>query len=268
MSTASPERVEIEGAPGKGRGPARFLADILTAGNAACGVAAIHLALVPFYLAAGGFLLLAMLFDALDGAAARRFGSWHSKGHLVDTAADLVTMAAAPAVLVWSAIADVAPELAMLGLAAAIVYATCAVARLVNFAARGFKQKHFSGLPSPGGLLMVMLLVFLLGPTPFLVQSPLVLGLAVVFLSPLMVAPFLYPKIRGRVVLPLTVAGAAVGAPAICVFLATCLASCSYEPLVVKAGAVLALVYFLGYAASGPVATAFNLGKGTGARAT
>jgi CDP-diacylglycerol--serine O-phosphatidyltransferase len=232
------------------RGPGRYLADVLTCGNALSGVGAIYFALIPYYLAAGGLLLLAMLFDALDGAAARKYGSWHGRGHLVDTAADLVTMAAAPAVLTWSAISRTAPEHSLLAALAASVYGGLATARLLDYAAGGYRQDRFRGLPSPGGTLMVMLAVFLLGPTPFLLQSPLALGLVVIILSPLMVAPVAYPKLRGRIIIPLAALGLTAGVPAIYVYVTTF----SYDPLIVKIGAAVALAYFLGYAVSGPLA--------------
>jgi CDP-diacylglycerol--serine O-phosphatidyltransferase len=246
MSTASLD--EPARAVPASEGSGRFLADLLTIGNASCGLIAIHFALVPYYLAVGGFLLLAMLFDALDGAAARRFGSWHSQGHLVDTAADMVTMAAAPAVLVWSAVSRADTAYALLALAAALVYVACAFARLVNFAARAHAKPVFTGLPSPGGLIMVLLLVFLFGPTPFLVGHPILLAALVMGLSPLMLVPVAYPKVRGRWVAPAAIAGLIFGVPAILAYLTTL----SYESPYIKAGALVALAYFLGYAISGP----------------
>jgi len=229
-------------------GPGRFLADILTIGNAACGLAAIYFALLPYYFATGGFLLLAMLFDGLDGAAARRFGSWHSRGHQVDTAADVVTMATAPAVLAWSAVTRIAPDLLLLATVAAVAYAAFALTRLFNFVLKGYKMDKFSGLPSPGGMLMVLLLVFLFGPTPFLTSQPVLMAVLVIALSPLMILPVAYPKVRGRWALPTAIAGLAVGVPAILTYLSTL----SYDSFYVKAGAVVALAYFLGYALYGP----------------
>ena len=67
-----------------------------------------------------------------------------------------------------------------------------------------------------------------------------------------MVAPVSYPKLRGRWVLPLALAGTAVGVPAIYLYLTTF----SYDSPFVKAGAVLSLAYLIGYALSGPAAAA------------
>ncbi len=69
----------------------------------------------------------------------------------MDTAADMVTMAAAPAVLAWSALTRIAPDQWVLAVVASSVYIACAVARLVNYARRGHRQKEFSGMPSPAG---------------------------------------------------------------------------------------------------------------------
>src|SRR6266576_1820079 len=84
---------------------------LLTLGNAACGLASIAYAsrlgkeefnqeLATTYLAISGWLILAaMVFDTLDGVAARLFKSAGRFGAELDSLCDAVSFGAAPAFL-------------------------------------------------------------------------------------------------------------------------------------------------------------------------
>jgi CDP-diacylglycerol--serine O-phosphatidyltransferase len=142
----------------------RRVADLLSAGNLACGVAAAILAIrgrVDWSLL---LVVAAMAFDGLDGCAARRWGSGRY-GVLVDDVADAVSFAMAPAVAVVATLGGVE------GWIVGTTLGICTVGRLVYFtlnkgvAPPGF----FQGAPSPMGAVVVLAALTALGAYPRLV---------------------------------------------------------------------------------------------------
>ncbi|HEY1379716.1 MAG TPA: CDP-diacylglycerol--serine O-phosphatidyltransferase [Gemmataceae bacterium] len=139
---------------------------LLTLGNAVCGLASIAYAsrigkegfstdLATTYLALSGWLILAaMVFDALDGSAARLFKSTGEFGAELDSLCDTVSFGVAPAFLLlqlgpgWDQ-----PVWHRLLAAVATLYLMCTVLRLARFnveARAGIGSgKRFRGLPSP-----------------------------------------------------------------------------------------------------------------------
>ena len=83
------------------------LPTMLTLGNAVFGLAAIAVAMSETWpdatkLTAAGFLIfLGMLFDALDGSAARMTGQESKFGAELDSLCDAITFGTAPAAIVW-----------------------------------------------------------------------------------------------------------------------------------------------------------------------
>lgn len=120
-------------------------------------------ALFPSYVAIGAYLLvLAMIFDALDGRLARLARRTSEFGAQLDSIADIVSFGVAPtllflAMLIRPAIVPDAPPISTLqwrmSLLCALVYVSCAAIRLARYNAENVKdesgQKRFSGLPSP-----------------------------------------------------------------------------------------------------------------------
>lgn len=120
----------------------------------------------PTWIAAGSVLIvLAMVFDALDGRLARITRKTSEFGSQLDSIADIVSFGAAPPLLLLTALLP----LAMPGEAAAppairlqwrasmvcgLVYVSCAAIRLARYNAENIRgesaQKTFSGLPVPG----------------------------------------------------------------------------------------------------------------------
>ncbi len=144
------------------------LPTLLTLGNGVCGFAAIAYAskinldgavdmdLVDYYfLLSSGLILLAMLFDVLDGYAARLSKSATEFGGQLDSLCDAISFGAAPAFLLlrlgqeWQAQPLVAKSVAII----AGLYLACAVLRLARFNTENSpdpaSHKRFKGLPSP-----------------------------------------------------------------------------------------------------------------------
>lgn len=165
-----------------------LLPSAATLGNLICGVLAIMccllairsayfdagpkttnphlLAWFPTYVAVGAYLIvLAMIFDALDGRLARIARHTTEFGAQLDSIADVVSFGAAPVLLLLTlllplAVAADGGEPAVgkvewrLGLLGGLVYVSCAAIRLARYNAENIEeeaaQPKFRGLPAPG----------------------------------------------------------------------------------------------------------------------
>ena len=150
------------------------LPSMLTLGNLVCGFQCIRYAAEGQPVAAAWMVLLAMVFDALDGKVARLTGASSKFGAELDSLADVVSFGVAPAFLV-------AQEAMTAGLAhqrlvwlSCMVYAVCAALRLARFNIEtdldAESHKYFCGLPSPaagGQVATLIILHYHLGGTTF-----------------------------------------------------------------------------------------------------
>lgn len=151
-----------------------FLPSMATLGNAVCGFAACYVAafdsnnvgddpvaktlLANKFLAAAYFILLAMVFDALDGRLARFTRHTTDFGGQLDSLADVVSFGFAPAfvsLLLFKAESPTLPVFfSRLVWTIGAIYLSCAAVRLARFNVSNEhgEQHHFSflGLPSPG----------------------------------------------------------------------------------------------------------------------
>jgi CDP-diacylglycerol---serine O-phosphatidyltransferase len=148
----------------------------LTIGNSLCGFGAILYTfhaytstkdVAPRVLALSACIVLfAMIFDALDGFAARLFNAASMHGMQMDSLADMVTFGVAPAVIV-SVMAHRLRDLQghsyyfvwlMCGM-----YLGCAALRLATYNVHAILDKKssdkFQGLPSPGAAAAICSLV-------------------------------------------------------------------------------------------------------------
>lgn len=130
----------------------------LTLGNGVCGLAGIAIAVSTQTLdwdlesklfAAGLFIFGGMLFDMLDGSAARLTGQASKFGAELDSLCDAITFGVAPAVIVWR-ISEPMPQ--RLTWAIGVLFAMCVVIRLARFNVETPEDDDhdgFEGLPSP-----------------------------------------------------------------------------------------------------------------------
>jgi CDP-diacylglycerol--serine O-phosphatidyltransferase len=157
-----------------------FLPSLATLGNAVCGFAAMYVAafddvnvgndpwaralLANKFLAAAYLIILAMIFDALDGRLARFARHTTDFGGQLDSLADVVSFGAAPAfiaLLLFKAEGPTLPfAVSRLIWAMGAIYFSCAAIRLARFNVSNEhgEQHHFSflGLPSPGAAAAVI----------------------------------------------------------------------------------------------------------------
>ena len=143
------------------------LADWFTLGNAVCGTGAIFSTLS--YLQSGdrahvyyasALVLLALIFDVLDGRIARWLKKSSVLGRELDSLADVISFGVAPAMIAYAC--------GMQGLYDRIMLAyfvACGVSRLARYnvtaetlSEGGDKVKYFEGTPIPTSILLVALL--------------------------------------------------------------------------------------------------------------
>jgi CDP-diacylglycerol--serine O-phosphatidyltransferase len=191
-----------------------FLPNLMTAGNLFCGFLALT-KIVEADPASPNFnhvihnalflILLACIFDLLDGRVARMGGSESPFGREFDSLADIVSFGAAPAFLVHRIVlAGVFEGHPQLGWFIASVYLICGAFRLARFnclAAMGNgSSKEFLGFPIPAaaGLVASLTLFLLWIEENGFSQSKLRFALPVLllFLSAMMVSEVKYPSFK------------------------------------------------------------------------
>ncbi len=133
------------------------LPTLLTLGNGVCGLASIAVTTsisLPWtpqqqLFVAGLLVFGGMLFDALDGSAARMTGQSSEFGAQLDSLCDAITFGAAPAVIVWR-FSDLLPH--RLSWVIGVIFALCVLIRLARFNVETNEDdshQGFDGLPSP-----------------------------------------------------------------------------------------------------------------------
>jgi len=105
-------------------------------------------------------IMVAMLWDTLDGRVARLTNSQSAFGAEYDSLSDLVSFGVAPALLVylWSL-----SDLGRIGWLAAFIYLACAALRLARFNTQvgASDKRYFQGLPSPASAGVIASMIWL-----------------------------------------------------------------------------------------------------------
>ncbi len=137
-----------------------ILPNLFTTGNLFCGFwAIISVFQEKFYYAAVA-ILLAAIFDVLDGKVARLSGATSKFGVQYDSLADLISFGLAPALLAFS---WALRSYSRFGWLAAFLFVVCGALRLARFnvmSAAG-DTKYFKGLPIPAAATMISLTILL-----------------------------------------------------------------------------------------------------------
>lgn len=203
--------------------PIQLLPNMLTTLAICAGLSAIRFASGGAYTLAVQMILLACVLDMLDGRLARALGVDGGLGAELDSLADFLNFGVAPPLILYFwALGDTRS----LGWLAVLFYTICCVLRLARFNLQSQEAKesgpvdHFTGLPSPGGALIVLLPMFASfalsdGPTApvALVVATLVI-VGALMISQIPVPTFKKVRIRrenaGFVILGVALLGAAV----------------------------------------------------------
>ena len=192
-----------------------FLPNLLTAGNLFCGFVALTKIVEADPLSdayfnqiklALAFILLACIFDLLDGRVARLGGTESPFGREFDSLADLISFGVAPAFLVQRVVlADVFENYHQVSWYIASIYLLCGAFRLARFnclssMSTGGGTKDFLGFPIPSAAGLVASLTLLiihfherektLGGWNYLI------AVVLIFLSAMMVSTVRYPSFK------------------------------------------------------------------------
>lgn len=140
------------------------LADWITLANGCCGTAAIFVVMRHLQapqeislLWAAGLILLALVFDVLDGRVARQRHQHSPLGRELDSLADVISFGVAPATLAYGVGMQ-----GMLDVAVLLYFVACGISRLARYnvtaeelSVGADKPKYFEGTPIPSSLLLV-----------------------------------------------------------------------------------------------------------------
>jgi CDP-diacylglycerol--serine O-phosphatidyltransferase len=143
------------------------LADFFTLANAACGMAAIFLAMryvddraIGYFLLSAAMAPAALVFDVLDGRIARWRREHSALGRELDSLADVISFGVAPAALAYAAGLRGGWDLIAL-----TYFVCCGVSRLARYnvtaeslTGGGDKVKYFEGTPIPTTVLLTAVL--------------------------------------------------------------------------------------------------------------
>ncbi len=194
-----------------------LLPNLMTAGNLLCGFMAILHIVGRFqpaelgtqrYHWAIGFILVACLFDLLDGRLARLSGQSSDFGREFDSLADIVSFGIAPALLVHDIVLrEFDNNLGKVGWMISCGYLVCGAMRLARFNClaamedgSGTRSTSFRGCPIPAAAgVIVSLTLFLLwldGENREIGRWKYALPVLMVLLSYLMVSNIEYPTFK------------------------------------------------------------------------
>jgi len=182
----------------------RVVPSVLTLMGLCSGITAIKLAIDAQWQAAVLAIIFAMIFDMLDGRAARFLGADTRFGAQLDSLADLVSFGVAPAVLIYMWSLSRMGTAGWPGWIAALIFCTCSAIRLARFNVQSVRDEgssehnpYFTGLPTPAAAALVvlpMMLSFQFGKALF--NEPLVSGAMIAISASLMVSRLPTPSIK------------------------------------------------------------------------
>jgi CDP-diacylglycerol--serine O-phosphatidyltransferase len=147
----------LQSKPGLKRGAA-MLPSLFTIGNLFLGFSAIIYSLRLDFETAGQLIVVAVIFDMLDGRIARMTGTTSEFGAQLDSLSDIVSFGVAPAIIAYQW------GLATLNKSflAAFFFVMCAAIRLARFNVQRkvVDGRYFVGLPSPAAAGFVISIVY------------------------------------------------------------------------------------------------------------
>jgi len=181
----------------------KLVPSILTLLGLCAGATAIRFALTSDWKHAVTAIVIAMVFDMLDGRAARAFGADTRFGAQLDSLVDLVSFGVVPGIVVfmWSL-----QNMGVAGWIATLIFCGCSAIRLARFNIQSEMARdegatqanpYFTGLPMPASAFLAvfpMLLSFQIGDA--YVRNPEVTSLVLILASALMISRVPTPSIK------------------------------------------------------------------------
>ena len=171
----------------------KHIPNFITCCNLLCGCISIYLSMQLNEQWAAAFIFFAMLFDFVDGLAARMLNAYSDIGKQLDSLADVISFGAAPAFILinqftFHTCTDCAP-VDILKYSAFLIPVFGAL-RLAKFNVDTRQRDIFLGLPIPAAGIFIASLPLIYLSDGFLkpyINNPWMLASAVIFLSVMMV---------------------------------------------------------------------------------
>lgn len=161
----------------------RLIPNLLTGCNLFAGLLAIYLSSKGKTNICSLLVIAAIIFDGLDGWAARRLKQESVFGRLFDSAADFVSFGLAPSFIYCYLIR----KIDTLMILAISIYILATAIRLIKFnnLPKNNYLKNFQGLPTTAsaGLLILLIPLFSKGPRQSMFFTSIFIGLSVLMLS-------------------------------------------------------------------------------------
>jgi len=172
-----------------------ILPSLLTLCGFCMGLTSIRLVVEREWKLAVAAILIAGIFDFMDGFAARLLQGGSKLGAELDSLSDLVCFGVAPSILLYQWTLH---ETGWLGWSIVLLFCGCSALRLARFNTQTHKSPKvpskvifFCGIPAPAGALLILIPLFIsfhFGPQ--LRFTPMIPGILVVLVSLLMITRF------------------------------------------------------------------------------
>ena len=167
----------------------KYIPNFLTCCNAFVGAIAVVFALKGFLQTAALLIILAAVFDFLDGFAARQLKVISVIGADLDSQSDIISFGLAPAAILFMwmnfCFANLPPELKVFPLTLlpyfAFIIVPFSAYRLAKFNNDTRQQYVFYGLPTPANAFFIAFLPFASDRLPLLDNFWALMGLALIF---------------------------------------------------------------------------------------
>lgn len=172
-----------------------ILPSLFTTGNVFCGFYAFIAVLNETYFIAAVAIVVAIIFDALDGRVARMTNTTSAFGVQYDSLADVISFGMAPALLAY---AWVLKPFGRLGWLAAFLFLLCGALRLARFNVTkpDTRGDEFIGLPIPAAAAVIASIVIAFEDLFETRLDPMIMVTVVYLLAFLMVSNIKYPAFK------------------------------------------------------------------------
>jgi CDP-diacylglycerol---serine O-phosphatidyltransferase len=171
----------------------RLIPNILTIAALCSGLTAIRFALHDQFPLAVIAIIVAAIFDALDGRVARRLGVTSRFGAELDSLSDFLCFGVAPALVLYLASLK---DGGALGWVATLMFPICSALRLARFNTGlladtpppAWTGSYFTGVPAPAGALLALIPLMVSFEDVAWPRHALVIGATLVLVGGLMVS--------------------------------------------------------------------------------
>jgi CDP-diacylglycerol--serine O-phosphatidyltransferase len=185
---------DFKGRPGRGPSINRLIPNVLTLAALCSGLTAIRFGLMGEFHLAVLAILVAAIFDALDGRVARRLGVTSRFGAELDSLSDFLCFGVSPALVLYLVSLR---DAGALGWVVTLMFPMCSALRLARFNTAllsdtpppAWTGSYFTGVPAPAGALLALVpLMISFEANSSWPRHPLVVGTVLVGVGGLMVS--------------------------------------------------------------------------------